>query len=236
MRFYADPRTVYEAVQEVVGTTSTVRRSGLANLHMPRGALPPGTALTLQEVPSQAAEEGLIPAGTAVRVEPAWRVPAKQASLGFSFDPDRYRMERVGIYKWDPVRETWSHAGGTGEASEDKVKVKLGELGIFRPFEDAASPEWGRVQPAPNSSIRPEKRRVRAEVTDRGSGIDWEGITLELDGKALLFEYDPDHDRVEATLDGTLAAGKHHLRVRAIDRAGNSSDDLEWSFRLVRNP
>ena len=203
---------------------------------MPRGALPPGTALTLHEVPSHKAQEGLIAAGTAVRVEPDWRIPAKRASLGFSFDPDRYRTERVGIYQWNPRRETWTHAGGTGEATEGEVEVRLGEFGIFRLFEDAVPPEWGRVQPAPNSSIRPGKRRLRVEVTDRGSGLDWEGITLELDGKALLFEYDPDHDRVEAMLDGTLAAGKHHLRASAIDRAGNRSDKLEWSFRLVRNP
>ncbi len=236
LRFYADLQAVYEATQVIVGTGSTVTRSGSANLHMPRGALPPDTALTLHEVPSQRAEEGLIPAGTAVRIEPAWRIPAVQALLGFSFDPHRYRMERVGIYQWNPVRKRWSHVGGTGEAEQGEVEIRLGEFGLFRPFEDTAPPEWGRIQPTSNSSIGPGMRRVRVVVTDHGSGIDWEGITLELDGKVLLFEYDPDHDRAEALLDGTMAVGKHHLRARAIDRAGNRSADLEWSFRWVRDP
>jgi hypothetical protein len=209
---------------------------GTARVKLPAGALPRGIPLSVQEVPARPAEEGLLPAATAVRIEPAWRIPMKPASLRYHIDVERHRTERVGVYRWDPVRERWSHEGGTGEGARGEVEARLGELGIFRAFEDASAPEWGRLRPASGSTISSRQRRVRVELTDRGSGIDWEDVALELDGHLLESEYDPDRDRIDARLPRSLVPGKHRLRAVAADRAGNRSADLEWSFTLARSP
>lgn len=228
----AGPGSALRAAQRRMGGRAISVACGRATLRIPGHALPRGTAVTLQERTSPAPAPGLRAAGPALRIEPAWRVPAVPVRLRFAFDPHPDIPPRLGVYRWDAFKERWIHAGGTGEARSGSLEVALGDLGTFRLLEDVEPPQWGPLRPAPGERMEAGGWSVVAEVDDAGSGIHWDGVEILLDGAALESEYDPDRKRVMASIGLPLAAGTHRLRATARDRAGNEARPLEWTFSV----
>jgi hypothetical protein len=220
------------AVQKRVGSSALELACGTASLRVPRGAVPRGTPVTLQQRTQPAATEGFIEAGAAVRIEPAWRIPALPLQLRFEFETSSHRAQRLGIYRWDGVRERWVHAGGTAQAQSGRLEVALGDFGTFRLLEDAAPPQWGEQRPAPGQQVPAAGWTVTVGLEDGGSGIDWDGAGIRLDGRELEAEFDPDRKKLEGLLDRELAPGRHRLEAHARDRAGNQAALLAWQFSV----
>ena len=59
---------------------------------------------------------------------------------------------------------------------------------------------------------------------------------MELDGRAIPFEYDPDRHWLRPDLDGPIAAGEHRLTVVVADNAGNVTQPTTITFTLEANP
>ncbi len=229
------PGRSYCARQKRMGSAPLVVSCGDARVRFAAAAFPAEMPVTLQEVPSARPQAGLLPGGMAVRIEPAWKTPVSPVRLQLGFDAVDHRARRLGIYRWSRERERWLHEGGTGEARQGSLEVKLGELGTFRLLEDAVPPEWGDVQPAGNARLPPTGWKLRIEVSDAGSGIDWDGVKISLDERPLESEYDPDRNWAIAWPARPLEVGVHRVRALARDRAGNESSLLEWKFRVVQS-
>jgi hypothetical protein len=223
------------ASQRVVGGGPVTIEVGEVRLRLPAGAYPEGSAVSMQELPGPPPGPGLAAAGPTLRLEPAWRVPAAPGALRWEFDERAHRAARVGLYRWDALKESWIYAGGVGEARRGALEIGIGELGTFRLLEDVAPPEPGGDDlPAPGQTMPPSGWSVRIGAHDPGSGISWDGVRVELDGQALEAEYDPDRRWATAELPGRLGPGEHTLRVEARDRAGNASPERAWGFRVRR--
>jgi hypothetical protein len=218
------------AAQKRMGGSALKLECGDFAIELPAGAFPRGTPVSVQERESPSAGPGAI--GEMILAEPAWRVPQHPARVRFRFDATRHRPERVGVYRYDSLRARWIYEGGVGEARQGALAVNVDELGSFRLIEDAQAPELGITRPAAGEVVEPEGWRVRVEAEDFGSGIGWDGIQIELDGRRLEAEYDPDRKWAEAALDAPLVSGEHRLQVRGQDRAGNQCRALAWVFTV----
>jgi hypothetical protein len=204
-----------------------------ARLRFPAGAYPEGSAVSIQELTGPPPDPGLEAAGSAVRTEPAWWIPGATGSLRLEFDERLHRRERIGAYRWDAFKGRWTYAGGVGQARGGALEIEVGELGIFRLFEDVAPPEPGKEdRPAAGRRMPASGWSLRIGAIDSGSGIAWDGVRIELDGRVLESEYDPDRRWSVADLPGRLAPGEHSVRVEARDRAGNEAPSRAWSFQV----
>lgn len=222
-----------QAAQRRAGSRALSIGLGSVLLRLPGNAFPRGTPVSLQERGSPAATEGLVEAGPAIRIEPAWRVPAAPAGLRLAYDVRRHQERRLAAFRWDSLGRKWIHAGGAGEARDGSLEVRIGDLGTYRLLEDVAPPAWGERQPAPGARVAASGWSVSVGVEDTGTGIDWDGVEIRLDGKLLESEYDPDRKRVVATPGGALGRGAHRLEARARDRAGNAASPLAWRFTVA---
>jgi hypothetical protein len=227
--------TPLRAVQRRMGGSPLTVICGSARVRLPAGALPRGSAVSVQEQREPRAPDAWRETSPAIRIEPAWRIPASPLRLRLRTEPGRYTDSRLGIYRWDAWKKRWIHAGGTGQARAGTLEIEAGELGTFRLLEDVAPPVWGERRPGAGEKIDPERfARILLGLEDVGSGITWEAVAVELDGREIEVDYDPDRKRLEARPPAPLPEGEHFLRARARDRAGNEAPVLEWRFEIRR--
>ncbi len=73
-------------------------------------------------------------------------------------------------------------------------------------------------------------------LKDTLSGIkDDRNITIKLDGKWLIPEYDPVTGICETTPNEPLANGSHHLGIIVTDQAGNTTEQyLNFTMRAKK--
>ncbi|MCX6828776.1 MAG: M23 family metallopeptidase [candidate division Zixibacteria bacterium] len=103
-----------------------------------------------------------------------------------------------------------------------RVSVKSGFLGTFALLKDDEAPSLKRVSPQNQKTIQNGFPEISCLITDDLSGIeDDNGITILLDGRWLIPEYDPETTVLKTFPDKKLAKGKHTLEITAQDRAGN---------------
>lgn len=108
-------------------------------------------------------------------------------------------------------------------------------LGRFALFRDLVGPRTTVVKPAePPSRPGPYSRwSVEATVVEQGSGIDAKSSWMEVDGRRVATEWDPEAGRLRWRPDQPPKRGKHKLLVVATDRSGNETR-TRGAFRLTR--
>jgi subtilisin family serine protease len=98
---------------------------------------------------------------------------------------------------------------------------------------DTTDPTISSLRPAPGSEIRDRTPAVAATVRDDKTNLAKSNIRLYVDGNSRgAFSYDAATDRLKFT-SGTLAYGRHTVRIVATDTAGNAGDK-SWAFKVVR--
>jgi hypothetical protein len=173
--------------------------------------------------------DGLVRVSDVYRVGPAGLVVDRAMRL--TLDPsDTTGLGRVGIYVRHPRRPLWVHMGG--HAANGKVGTTIRGTGRFCLIRDDVPPTIRSVRPRDGARITDARPTLRVRLGDVGSGLGWRGLELELDGRPVIAEWDPEAGELRAPLRATLAKGEHIVRVRAIDQAGNSSE-RQTSFTVV---
>ena len=130
-------------------------------------------------------------------------------------------VEKAGVYSGSG-RGRWGFRGSDRQEGGRYLAAKVRALGHFAVMIDETPPEVSGVRPTEGASVTAP--RFSARVLDQGSGIGREkDVVLELDGKRLISEYDPEAARVTAVPDAPLAAGPHAFVVTVRDRAGNET-------------
>ena len=130
-------------------------------------------------------------------------------------------VEKAGVYSGSG-RGRWGFRGSDRQEGGRYLAAKVRALGHFAVMIDETPPEVSGLRPTEGASVTAP--RFSARVLDQGSGIGREkDVVLELDGKRLISEYDPEVARVTAVPDAPLAAGPHAFVVTVRDRAGNET-------------
>lgn len=124
-----------------------------------------------------------------------------------------------------PARAHIYRVSGSGWARLDTTRsgawfeAKSGTLGSFAILEDATAPTIANIQPAEGAAAASRRPKIEAVIADNGSGVD--KIDVRLNGKWLLFGYDPEHARIYWSRDEDLPPGTQTLQFRVTDAAGN---------------
>ncbi len=130
-----------------------------------------------------------------------------------------YRLVGKDSWRWVGQVDATGPPGGTTST-----------LGRWALLEDAQAPlvEWG--EPRTGARLADPPARLRAAVTDVGSGFDLRDADIFIDGRMLLAEWDIDAGVLSAPVPAGLARGPHRWEVRVVDRAGNAVS-REFDFR-----
>jgi hypothetical protein len=168
----------------------------------------------------------------AIEILPRGEALNDRATLSFELAPGAVSPETLGIYRWEPSRARWSYEGGDLEEGGSRLSLRFRRYGRFALLQDASPPDLLEVRPAPGSSLGTRRPAITARVEDEGKGLNYDAVTFDLDGRRLESEFDPDRGLSKVLDPPRLSPGTHHLRVVAVDLAGNSSVPVEGDFRI----
>jgi len=131
------------------------------------------------------------------------------------------RPQRLGVYM-QKADSTWSFMDNTLDIGAGTVSARISYFSTFAILLDEIPPELGSLEP--QGVITESRPELTAKLSDNGSGIGREeDIEVRLDGKAVIFELDPEEERLSVTLDRPLKDGIHSFTVSAKDMCGNVS-------------
>ncbi len=133
-------------------------------------------------------------------------------SIQLTYEPGRQGVsEKEDWYRFDPDKQKWIVLSRKEPSTTQSLASSYYRTARFAVFRDEARPIiHGNPEYLRNMTVW--------KVTDIGSGIDDERITLKRkDGKIFQMDYDP--DRKLAFVDGKLKPGIYVIRV--FDHAGN---------------
>lgn len=170
------------------------------------------------------------------------------AGMGYALGPDSVPFDaRVGVWLRCPDNGCdgaqmglysqgrdgqWWLVGS--ERTEDRMGANLRQFGRFALMRDVEPPSIRALEPAHSANIEKRRPELRALVEDRGSGIGREeDLAIELDGRSLIVEYDPEAQMVRARPDSALSLGMHEWTITVRDMGGNQRQ-VRGAFRIVK--
>ncbi|MBN1505133.1 MAG: M23 family metallopeptidase [Candidatus Eisenbacteria bacterium] len=127
----------------------------------------------------------------------------------------------------------WSYAGALADTVANTVGAQVRRLCDYALIRDEIPPSVAVVRPRSGSVTAHRTPPVYACVRDVGSGVEWKGMTVTVDGRKVLSAWDPRYSRLSVVHSTPLAAGRHRVVFEVRDRSGNLSV-AETSFRVSR--
>ena len=169
--------------------------------------------------------EGVPAAGLVYRFSPGG-VPfdrRDRAVVSIRYPAGFGRPERLGLYELGDDN-AWSFVDNRLDPESGALWARVSHFSTYALLGDEVPPEIADLRPAPGGSLSDRRPVLSATLRDAMSGIGREeDISVLLDGRRLVFEYDPEKDRVTARPRQALRPGPHTLEVRVRDRSGNEA-------------
>jgi hypothetical protein len=158
-------------------------------------------------------EPELIPASPEVRLGP-WAWPLRD-QVRVTLTPDSGGSRRgLAVYRWD---DGWHWVGA--DTSAAGISGTVGNLETLALLRDDTPPAVTLESPG-----RGRRPALTARVSDRGAGVTWRGLTMTLDGRTVIAEWNPEAGSFTAHLRRSLGPGEHAWKVEAVDRVGNRTE------------
>jgi len=124
------------------------------------------------------------------------------------------------IFKTDG-HNSLSYVGGLLDTSTNILSTTANPFGNFIVSCDTIPPVVELKQPKEGVSYK-NNPKIKFFVTDEFSGIGSEkNISILIDGKFVLPEWDPEDDLVDAQIDSRLTPGNHTLTISVQDQSSN---------------
>jgi hypothetical protein len=167
--------------------------------------------------------EGLPSIGAAYRFTPDDVPFNRQATVVIRYPAGFERPERLGVYEFD-ADSSWTFLGNGHDAGAGTVAASVWHFSTYGLLLDEIPPVVTNLRPAPGTETGDRRPRLEAELRDRGAGIEREeDISVLLDGRGLIFEYDPEEERLAAQQKRPLVPGTHRLEITVRDMCGNET-------------
>ncbi|MCS7154958.1 MAG: M23 family metallopeptidase [Bacteroidota bacterium] len=133
----------------------------------------------------------------------------------------------AGDRSWGLYRQVGSGWRYVGSRWEGETLVAASSLpGRFRAMRDTLPPQV-RFRPPPRASAQP----LLVRIWDERSGIDDRALGLWINGRRQIPVYDPEAGGIRLPPPREWPPGRHEIRVRISDRAGNT---VERTFGYSR--
>ncbi|UCE20436.1 MAG: M23 family metallopeptidase [Gemmatimonadota bacterium] len=157
----------------------------------------------------------------------------KGAQIAFRWGLDRGSAQRVGVYRF-LEGGAWEYVGSERDTLSEIISADVYSFGMFALLEDTIPPRIWNLRPKQGSKIRTKGLRLFARIRDEGSGLGREGdLVMELDGRRMISEYDPEGAWLQYRVKDPLSVGFHRLSVSVTDLAGNTTT-RESLFQVVQ--
>ncbi len=157
-----------------------------------------------------------------INIEPNYQILKGSVKLAIAYNGECGHAQKLGIYKLKP-KKGFAFIGGTADTLNGTVTGKSATLGRFfvgldtiPPLITPILPKWGK--PVKQGFI------IKFKVKDTLSSIASEDdISVTIDGKFVLPEWDPETEIVIARPHWAVKKGRHKIRIAVSDAVGNQS-------------
>jgi hypothetical protein len=147
----------------------------------------------------------------------------------YIFRKDLPNPRQVGIFKYDFKHHRWYYQHTTYDSASKTYKRKVLSSGTYALMRDIYFPQISFKSPR-TKYIKYLKRLV-VTITDKGKGVNDNTLKVQLNGKPVDCEYDPDWQHVVIEDLRHVIVGKNLLNVVVRDYGGNRSTRT-FSFYL----
>lgn len=154
-----------------------------------------------------------------------WPLLSSQVHLGpdyfafldkvdYSFTREVDNPHQAAIFRWNPRTGKWVYVSTKRDARDSMFTTRVRVSGTYALMRDNEPPRIRFVKIKGNPL-------PRILITDGGAGVDDLSLSVEMDGKKLDAEYDPDRKWVIFHQFPSLIPGVHRLTVEVRDRTRN---------------
>ncbi|MBN2009839.1 M23 family metallopeptidase [candidate division KSB1 bacterium] len=147
----------------------------------------------------------------------------KNAVVRLKYPENDTLLEKLGVYTRDSRRRNgWRFSGNSLDRAQGTISAQLSSLRQVTLIRDTEPPDIQFYYPKNNSNITRRYPILRARVYDSLSGFnDESSITMKLDDRKVIAEYDPEERLIRYNVEDALPLGSHTVTVSAIDNSGN---------------
>lgn len=191
------------------------------------------TAIWIEDISSPVPVEGGSFLTNAFQLQPFDKPLQDSANIAIVFPRYQRDYSRAGIFYYDQ-KEGWTYLRSRFDEQKWMFFSSLQSLEAVTVIRDTIQPIIEQTFPDDGGSYEYEDVQVlKAKVNDELAGIAGDqAITLQLDGKELLFEYHPIKKEISLRLRLPLESGDHLMVITAQDQVGNtSSKEVRFSIR-----
>ncbi len=133
--------------------------------------------------------------------------------------------KKIGIYK--KSGRFFYFIGNTYDSKNRSFKVHINKMGTFFLIKDESPP----VIRFRDRLKRKRNRSIVIRIRDIGSGVDLKKVSLKVDGKDVIWDYEIDKRYIEILPHNRIwKRGKHIIHMVIEDRAGNSSGKQQFTY------
>ncbi len=147
----------------------------------------------------------------------------KNIELFFKIPLGENDFDKIGVYHFDD--DEWDFLNNQRLLKNNLISATTNKTGAFALLKDNKPPDITNIFPGNNGRFRSKNiEYIKAIVEDDLSGIkDDASITLTLDDRHLIAEYNGPKDSIRYKPSKPLNNGKHTITITVTDRANNSS-------------
>jgi hypothetical protein len=212
-----DTVQVYSVTPEYGGVM--ISPDGLCRIEFPPGSVPRPFWGKIRTEPVSKGPFGI---GGLYAIEPPDLVLIDKVRVRFDVAAASGRENKTGVYS-RRKNGGWNFLGNDRE--EGWLSVWTQSPAPFTVLVDTVPPSLAGVSFGPKAGLRRRTPDITVRFSDRLSGIrDESRYEIRLDGRKLLFEYDPERARAFHRVESPLTAGRHSLDIRLEDRSGNVAE------------
>ena len=144
--------------------------------------------------------------------------------VGIRYDKQYALHSGLAIYKYDQKDEKWIFLPSKNDQAEHILSTTLDQCDAITIIQDLKAPKIVSSFPAKGGHYKAKDMdKILVIIDDLLSGIDGneETLSLKLNGKSVLFAYQPMKKEISFLLKSPLSVGPHDFSVTAVDRVGN---------------
>ncbi|MCP4129517.1 MAG: M23 family metallopeptidase [bacterium] len=136
--------------------------------------------------------------------------------------------KKVGVYAVTGKKDGFYFMGNNYDRDEEAFIVKTRKIGKFFLVKDEYPPKvWYKKR-----KIR-KGRSIKFYLRDLGTGPDLGNVYLRVDGKKVIWDYNPDKHYIEILPHNKIwKKGKHRIVIQVPDGAGNKSKKKVVTYRI----
>ncbi len=147
----------------------------------------------------------------------------------YTFKKNLPNPEQVGIFRYDFKNKKWDYRYTTYNSAGKTYKRRILSSGVYALMRDIYPPRIYFKRP--RTKYKKYLKRLVVNITDKGKGVNDNTLKVQLNGKPVDCEYDPDWRSVFIGDLKHIKGGKNLLKVEVKDYAGYRTAKT-FSFHL----